>query len=221
MKNQKRFKKNENGAVGIGTLIVFIAMVLVAAIAAAVLINTSGALQDRANKTGAEATDDVSGGIKVQHMEGYVSPQTAGFVPEITILRVYLALHSGTDAIDIEQELSVHLTYIDAENPSESGSADVVHDNNTGGGSPIERFAHNITVDPHQSMENQGSLDQDSIVYIEITFEDFTTIPTEGGLDPTSTGMFKFLISSGMTPTMKGFNCPSSYPSGGGWIELY
>jgi len=221
MKNQKRFGKKENGAVGIGTLIVFIAMVLVAAIAAAVLINTSGALQDRANKTGAEATQDVSGGIKVQHMEGYVSPETPAGVPEIVILRVYLALHAGTDAVDVEQELQVHLTYIDAELPAVAGSSDVIHDNNTGGGSPIDRFQHNITVDPHQSMFSQGSLDQDSVIYLDFALATFDTPPTDNGLDPTSSGTFKFVISSGMTPTMKGFNCPSSYPAGGGWVELY
>jgi len=94
----------DRGQVGIGTLIVFIALVLVAAIAAGVLINTAGFLQSQAESTGQESTNQVANNIDVVSATGEYADFTGLGTPSgvgIKTVSLTLGLTPGSDPIDL------------------------------------------------------------------------------------------------------------------------
>ncbi|WP_254861903.1 archaellin/type IV pilin N-terminal domain-containing protein [Halovivax gelatinilyticus] len=93
---EKVHSEDERGQVGIGTLIVFIAMVLVAAIAAGVLINTAGSLQSQASDTGTETQQAVANQIEVVHAYGDLNGD------DVEQVNLVVKKSAGSDVIDIE-----------------------------------------------------------------------------------------------------------------------
>ena len=90
-------KSEDRGQVGIGTLIVFIAMVLVAAIAAGVLINTAGLLQTQAEATGEETQEQVSDRLQVQSATGNVEGD------EVDEVSITVTKSPGAQDIDLKE----------------------------------------------------------------------------------------------------------------------
>lgn len=91
----RNFWKQKAGAVGIGTLIVFIAMILVAAVAAVVLIRTSGVLEQKAYEVGMSATAEAANKLKITSVVGHVTGEAVDYVM-ITVLP-----SAGAEPIDL------------------------------------------------------------------------------------------------------------------------
>jgi len=96
-KTYNKIKNKDIGDMGIGALIVFIAMVLVAGIAASVLIQTSTSLQTQVLSTGTETTYAAASGILVEGVEGY----NASGAGNISRLGIEIRARAGSPDIDL------------------------------------------------------------------------------------------------------------------------
>jgi flagellin FlaB len=91
----KILKQNTNADIGIGALIIFIAMILIAGISASVMIQTMNSLQQQAVLTSEETIKEISSGIKVTYVSGYVNNST------ITELAIFISPTTASDDIDL------------------------------------------------------------------------------------------------------------------------
>jgi len=92
-------ERSDIGAIGIGTLIVFIAMILIAGIAASVLIQTMSNIQNQAMQTGKETIRDISTGIEVRQVSGYVVNS------KIDQLAIYVSPLVASEGIDLSHTI--------------------------------------------------------------------------------------------------------------------
>ena len=91
---------------GIGTMIVFIAMVLVAAMAAGVLLQTAGLVQQQAQETGTRAIRDVSTGFVVLNILGdrasdptATTTESSSYEDTLQFLEIKVSLLAGSSDV--------------------------------------------------------------------------------------------------------------------------
>lgn len=101
----RRMKKDRKADVGIGTMIIFIAAILVSAMAASVLIQTANQVREQAQSTGDQAIRSIATGMQV--IEAVGESNQAGTC--IGALKLYVRLNAGSEPIDISH-LAISIT---------------------------------------------------------------------------------------------------------------
>ncbi|MGM5488686.1 MAG: archaellin/type IV pilin N-terminal domain-containing protein [Nanobdellota archaeon] len=96
----------KKGEMGIGTLIIFISLLLVAAIAAGVLIQTSGSLQEKALTTGDQAKSQIATNVRVAEVSA-----TDGSTGTLRHFTEIIKLAPGSEPIKLSQVLLTMNTY--------------------------------------------------------------------------------------------------------------
>ncbi len=99
---------NQKGMSGISTLIIFIALILVAAVAALVLLQTVSSLQSQALATGKESKEQVSSAIQFKRISGYIPENDY-----ISFFRIVAQLAPGSGKINLDK---TYLSYSDGNN---------------------------------------------------------------------------------------------------------
>jgi len=180
---------DDRGQVGIGTLIVFIAMVLVAAIAAGVLINTAGFLQSSAEETGQQSSDQVTNRLEVVNTVGVDIDSTNS---EVDTVQVTVKKAPGAANIDIGSTIAQFVL--------SSGSYDLTVDSASPETTASDHFAVSTVQDDDTSITDSQVLNDPSD---RATLEfDIETIQGSNGLAEGETANIQLNTQSGGSTTV-------------------
>ena len=207
----EQLMKKDVAAIGIGAMIVFIAMVLVAGIAASVLVQTSTNLEMQALRTGQQTTDQVSSGIYVEGIEG---SNTSG---SITLLAVEIKTRAGSPDLDLgttvveisDSEIKYVLefdssTFTLSSNVNGSVFTSAYYPTGTGSGDAISKFGVIVLQDADDSCTSTNPV---------INFGDHVVLTIGNafsGIAP-RTDVFGMVIAEEGAPGIIGFRTPESY----------
>jgi archaeal flagellin FlaB len=198
-------ERKNTAAIGIGAMIVFIAMVLVAGIAASVLVQTSTTLEMQALKTGSQTVNEVASGIMIEGVEGYNSSGS------LTKLAIEIKPRAGSPDIDLDNTV-VEISDSDTKYVLEFDSGAFTLSNDTGGdifscdfpGTAKENFGIIVLQDADGSCTSSNPI---------INFGDHVVLTIADAFDGISprNDVFGQVISEEGAPGIIGFRTPESF----------
>ena len=97
MKNENEYARDSTAAIGIGAMIVFIALILVAAVASAVIIQTGEKLQQNAQQTGEDTQQEIGGKLTI--ITAWIATVN-GDPSALTITLVFETAAGSTDMLE-------------------------------------------------------------------------------------------------------------------------
>ena len=127
-------RDDESGSIGIGAMIVFIALILVAAVASTIIIKTAEELQQNAENTSDDTRKQISGKVAVVDVfvKTAADPLGSGSTTDVATMEVIARISSGSIGVadgDIEYSISCKVSYTDGSGTTfavvDSGTADL------------------------------------------------------------------------------------------------
>ena len=195
---------DEQASGGTGTMILFIAMVLVAGTAASVLIQVANDLQQQAQDTANQALIGVSNGLEViavsgdRNLDGY---ESASASETIQVVTVTIRPQPGSKAIDLDH-LIISIT--DGEKSSEL----VLNPSGTNGShATATTFVYTTLRDSDATLSNGNVLNQGDLIKVFISSD---SQATNMNLNPNNQVTFKLIPQAGIVPQER-FTTPPAY----------
>ena len=178
-----RMNENEvSGSIGIGAMIVFIALILVAAVASAVIIQTGEKLQQNAQQTGDDTREEIGGKISIitvwvgdqTDCDGEVAAQDAD-----KCITLVFELAAGSEPVDESNVLWTIICTNDAGN-----GMTTIYGDFDGGGDTAPTGTDTLNVDGTDKLTQAGA-DDDTLNPGEVYMIDLKT-ETDAGDTPAS-----------------------------------
>ena len=162
MKNKRLHKK---AIMGVGTLIILIAMILVSAVAAGVVINSAGSLQSKANVVAKTVEDRLVNGIETVSLTGY----TDSTMENMDGIEIMGRLKPASQSVNLN-DVSIILS---SENFTISPEFTSVSPCTFSNINPDTEFCSNVLVG-----NNDTVISPEEIVYLRFALSDTHTLQT-------------------------------------------